>query len=205
MLNSYVPRSTMVAVDPLKGPSSDLMTCSENFRFNHNYVNRSLPKIISYLTLADSSTWKFRITIFVALSWGKVKYILTLWLVVILPGYMCHCITAHFLGLIFSISLLIIIMELHPLSNRIREFLIFDLPFCVFIHPCRIGEQWIFFGRLEGFSISCSKLHLDILFTFFSCIQLMSFSIYISYIFSILLSNAHLRHSFSSRIYLSSS
>ena len=42
-----------------------------------------------------------------------------------------------------SISLTIIIVELHTLSNRIRKFLNFALPFGVFIHPCRIGEEWL--------------------------------------------------------------
>ena len=46
----------MGAVDPLKGPSSDSMKCSESFKFNSNYVNRSCTKITSYLTLAESST-----------------------------------------------------------------------------------------------------------------------------------------------------
>ena len=56
-LNSYVPRSTMSAVDPLKVPSSVLITCSDHFEFNPNYVNTSLPNIISYLPLAETSTW----------------------------------------------------------------------------------------------------------------------------------------------------
>ena len=37
-LNIYLPKSTTGVVDPLKGPSSASMTCSENFRFNPNYV-----------------------------------------------------------------------------------------------------------------------------------------------------------------------
>ena len=46
----------MGVVEPLKGPSSALMTCLDNFRFNPDYVNRSCPKIILYLPLAESST-----------------------------------------------------------------------------------------------------------------------------------------------------
>ena len=53
---------------------------------------------------------------------------------------------------------------------------------------------------LEGFSISFSKLHSDILFTFFSCIQTIYFYIFISYIFLNLLSNTRLRHYFSSML-----
>ena len=54
-LNIYVPKSTMGVVDPLKGPSSALMPCSENLRFNPNSVNIYYPKIISYPPLAESS------------------------------------------------------------------------------------------------------------------------------------------------------
>ena len=42
----YAPKSTIGSVDPIKGPSSASMTCSENFRFNPNSVHISLPKII---------------------------------------------------------------------------------------------------------------------------------------------------------------
>ena len=45
----------MVAVEPLKGPPSASITRSESFEFNNNYVNMSLPTIISYLPLAESS------------------------------------------------------------------------------------------------------------------------------------------------------
>ena len=73
----------MDVLDPLKGSPSALMTCSENVRFNHNYVDRYRFNIISYIPLADSYTWKFHVTTFVALSADKVKYILTLRLVMI--------------------------------------------------------------------------------------------------------------------------
>ena len=63
--------------DALKGTSSASMTCSDNFKFNHNSVNRYNPKIISYLPLAES-TWHLHFAIFVALSADKVKYALTL-------------------------------------------------------------------------------------------------------------------------------
>ena len=46
----------MGAVDPLKVPSSAPITCSEKLRYNPNYVNISLPKIMLYLHLAESST-----------------------------------------------------------------------------------------------------------------------------------------------------
>ena len=67
----------------------------------------------------------------------------------------------------------------------IRKFLNFALPFCVFIHPCRIRESYIseFLVSLEGFSISCSKLNSAILFNYFSCIQVIKFWILVPYIF----------------------
>ena len=138
-LNIYVPKSTMGVVDLLKGPSSASMKWSDNFWFNHNSVNRYLPKIISYLPLAESSTWKFHVTTFVVLSAGKLKYTLTLILVVIFPVCVLHCIEAYFYRPFFT-SLTITIVELHPLSNKMQKFLNLALPFLVFIHPCRIRE-----------------------------------------------------------------
>ena len=76
----------MVGVDPFKRPSSALMDLLDNFIFNPNFVHRYLPKIISYLTLVESPTLQFHNTVFVALSSGKVKYILNCELVVILPA-----------------------------------------------------------------------------------------------------------------------
>ena len=69
----------MGVVDPLKGPSYDLMTCSENFRFNPNSVNIPHTKIILYLPLTGSSVLQFHITKCFALSAGKVDYTLTLY------------------------------------------------------------------------------------------------------------------------------
>ena len=42
------------------------MTLSDSFKFNPKAVNRYQPKIMSYLTLAKSSTCKFHITLFFA-------------------------------------------------------------------------------------------------------------------------------------------
>ena len=61
------------------------MTWSDNFKFNPNYVNIYLPKIISYLTLEESSIWHLHITTFVVLSYGKLKSTLTLIFVVVRP------------------------------------------------------------------------------------------------------------------------
>ena len=130
----------MDAVDPLRGPSSVSMTLSENFKFNPKAVNISLPKIMSYLPLAKSSTCQFHVMIFIALSLVNVKYIQTFRLAVIIPACVCHCITASSLGVIFVISLTIKILELNPLSNMLRKFLNFAQPFRVFIYPCRIWE-----------------------------------------------------------------
>ena len=123
--------------DTFKGLSSVSMTCSENYIFNTNAVIISVTKIILYFPLAESSTWQFHVTIFVALSSSKVKYILTFILVEISPTYVCHCITTSFLWLSFFISLLITIVELHTLSNMILRFLNIALTLQIFIHPCR--------------------------------------------------------------------
>ena len=156
-------------VNPFKVPPSASIQCSKNFRFNPNYFNRFIINIMSYFLLSYSSTWQFHVTIFVALNSGKVKSILTLRLVVILPSCVCHYITVSLLGLSLFISLIIMIVELHLLSNKIWKFLNFSLPFCVFIHQGRIGYWWIFktFVRLEEFSISCIKyIHLFYLLHF---------------------------------------
>ena len=55
-LNSYLSKSTMGDVEPFKGPSSAPIMCSDSYRFSTNYGNRSLPSIISYLSLVESST-----------------------------------------------------------------------------------------------------------------------------------------------------
>ena len=77
---------------------------------------------------------------FLSLSSGKVNSILIFKWVVILPAWVCHCSIASFLGVSLFISLTIIIVELHPLSNSILNFLNLALPFCIYIHPCRMGD-----------------------------------------------------------------
>ena len=132
-LNMYVPKSTMGVVYPLKVPSTALMTYLEIFKFTRISVHRYRLNIISF-------TWRFQITVFVALSAGKVKSTLNLYLVVIFLACVCHCITASFSGFSFSTNLTITIVELHPLSNRIQKFLNLYLPFLLFIQPCIIEE-----------------------------------------------------------------
>ena len=91
----------MGVVNPFKVPSSALIQCSKNFRFNPNYVNIFIPKIMSYLPLADSSIRKFHGMTFVELSSGKVTYISTFILLVIIPTLVCHLIISSLLGLRF--------------------------------------------------------------------------------------------------------
>ena len=71
-LNPYVTISTIGFVYPSKVPSSTSMTLSENFKFNTKAVKRYLPKTMSYMPLAESSTWKFYTMVFIALISGKV-------------------------------------------------------------------------------------------------------------------------------------
>ena len=66
-------------------------------------------------------------------------------------------------------------MELHPLSNRIRNVL------------------FIYFAHLGRLIISCRKFHLAIFFTLLSCIYIILFRF--SIIFKISYSSARLRHS----------
>ena len=111
----------MGVVAPIKGPSSALMTCSGNFIFDPNYVNRYHPKIISYLPLVDSSTGYLHVTAFVALSAGKVKSTLTLMSVVIFLSCLCYCIGAYLASFFvdsFWTSLPNTIIKLHPLYNK---------------------------------------------------------------------------------------
>ena len=103
-LNWDVPKST-IGVDPFKVPSFALVMWSDNFIFNHNAVNISLLKIISYIPLSETSIWQFHVTIFVALNSGQVRYILTFIFVVILPACVCHCITESSLVLRFLLAL----------------------------------------------------------------------------------------------------
>ena len=106
----------------IKCPSSALMTCSEKFRFNTNSDYIYIPKIISYLPLAESSKLHFYVTTFVVLRTGKVNSILTLKLLLMFPPCVCHCITASFSEHSFSTSLLNTILELNPLSRILRKF-----------------------------------------------------------------------------------
>ena len=111
----------MGAVDSFKDPSSDSVICSKNYIFNYKYDNRYLPKIILYMTLVDPSTWKYHVTISIALNLGKVKYISTFYLVVIFTACVFQCIKTSSFILIFFISLLITIVELYPLYINIQK------------------------------------------------------------------------------------
>ena len=87
----------MVAVDYLKGPPPPPMTCSEFFKFITYAVDRYLPKIILYLLLVESYTRNSHTTTLVSISSGKMKFVLTFRLVVILTDCVFHCITSYFL------------------------------------------------------------------------------------------------------------
>ena len=138
--NINIPKSNMGVEELLKGPSSVLMTCSKHFRFDHNYVNRSFPKIILYLPLAKSSTWKSHVTTFIAKSGSKLESILTLGVVMILLSCVLHCIKESVSRRSISISIPIKIAGIHQLPNKMQMFLNFASPFLVFIHSCRICE-----------------------------------------------------------------
>ena len=127
-------------VYPFKGPPPASMTRLEKFIFNNNDINIYLSMIILYLSLSESSIWNSHVTISVALNSGKVKSILTSRLVLGLPSFVCHCITAYVLVLSFIIILLINTAEKNPPSNNTWKLVHFSFPRSVFIHPCIIGE-----------------------------------------------------------------
>ena len=61
---SYIPLWTMI-------------TLPENLRSSPSAVISSLPRIMLYLPLVDSSTWYFHVTIFFVPNFGRQKYTFT--------------------------------------------------------------------------------------------------------------------------------
>ena len=125
---------------PLYGPSPPIMTFLENLRSSPNVVIGSLPRIISYLPLVDSSTWYFHVTILVQLNSGKKQSIFTFFKAVNFPFWVSQIFFAASFYLSFDIRLPITIFELLPMSNIIRKFFNFALPLRLFIQPCSIAE-----------------------------------------------------------------
>ena len=78
----------------LYGPSPPIIELSENSISSPSVINRSLPRIISYLPLVDSLTWNFHVTILVALNSGKQKSTFTLFEIVNFPGWVYHTVFA---------------------------------------------------------------------------------------------------------------
>ena len=126
--------------NPSYGLSAPIITFSSNLRSSLNAVSSSLPRIISYLPLVDSSTWHFHITILVALNNGNQKSMFIFFEVVNLPSWVSCIVFADYFDLIVDVSLPITTIELLPLSDIIWKLLNFSLPILVFIQPCRIGE-----------------------------------------------------------------
>ena len=82
--------STMGDKHPLYFPFPPIMAFSENLRSSHSVVSRSLPRIVSYLPLVDSSTWHVYVTISVALNYGKQKTMLPFFEAVNFPAWVSH-------------------------------------------------------------------------------------------------------------------
>ena len=76
-VNFLLLTSTKGAKHPLHGTSSPMMIFSENLRSSTSAMSRSLPRIISYPPLVDSYTYRFHVTIFVALNSGKQESMFT--------------------------------------------------------------------------------------------------------------------------------
>ena len=130
---------TISVVELLKGLSSASMMRPENLKFNPYSVNKYSHNIISYLPLAESSLWHFRVMSFIALSLDKVKIHFNLKIsinITSLHGPFHHII---YLWQSFLTSLPNTIVEQHTISNRILKFLNLSLPLRVFINPYIIG------------------------------------------------------------------
>ena len=121
-------------------PSPPIMMFPENLISSPSAVNRSLPRIISYLLLVELSTWHFHDTILVALNSGKQNSMFAFCEVVNFPAWVSHVVSVEFFGLNFYVSLPITVVELLPLSNRIRKSWNNYLPLQVFIQTCSIVE-----------------------------------------------------------------
>ena len=117
-LDSYVTRSSMDTIEHLKVYHLILWHV-ENFGFIPNGVNISLPNIMSYLPIAESSIWWFHVKVFFVISSDKSKSSLIFRYVVILIAFMFHCTIESFSGLIVYIGLFITFVELYSLSNKI--------------------------------------------------------------------------------------
>ena len=150
------------------------MTRLENLCYDPKWISKYLPKIIWYLPLVDSSMWHFHVTIFVALNSGRQNSTFTFFEVVNFLDCIFHVVFVVLICLSLYVSLTIKIVELIQLSNSIWNFLHSAHPIQVFIHPCGIGEYWLFlvFALLVGSERFGSTLHyfivLIILFFLFS-------------------------------------
>ena len=148
------------------------MTRLENLCYDPKWISKYLPKIIWYLPLVDSSMWHFHVTIFVALNSGRQNSTFTFFEVVNFLDCIFHVVFVVLICLSLYVSLTIKIVELIQLSNSIWNFLHSAHPIQVFIHPCGIGEYWLFlvFALLVGSERFGSTLHyfivLIILFFF---------------------------------------
>ena len=78
----YFLTSTIDAKHPSYGPLPPDIMRLENIRSNTREVCKSLPRIMSYLTLAESSILHFHVVIFVALNSGSQNSTITFFNVV---------------------------------------------------------------------------------------------------------------------------
>ena len=142
-------------------PSPLIITLSENLICSPSEVSRSLPKIMSYLLSSDSSTWHFRVTVFVALSYGRQKSTFAFFGVVNFLYWVSHVVCYSSFALSCDIILSTTIVEILPLFKIIWNIFNFAFPLQVFIQLCRIGEGWLFldFAHFLAFKILDIKLH----------------------------------------------
>ena len=92
------------------------MTWSDNFKFNPNSVNKYFPKIISYLPLAQPSTWHFHVMKFVVINARRL-----LWSIYV-PHVQCRSATVKICRVatwVYWNQLLLIYVLLHLLVSPI--------------------------------------------------------------------------------------
>ena len=146
------------------------MTCLEHSKLNTKDVIISLPKIVACLILVKPSTWHSCVAIFVDLDCGRYKINFTLWSVLILLACIFYFFTAYFLIFSFDIIFTITVFNYSIIFKNDKLF--FTPAFIYTYSYDRVIMRFYIFSRLEGCSISCSKIHYNIPFSLLlSCIS----------------------------------
>ena len=84
--------------------------------------------------------WHFHITIFAVLNSDRQKSTFAISEVVSFPALFYHVVVDEIFFLSCGVNLLIMVVEIIPVSNIIQKLLNFDFPLRVFIQPFIIGK-----------------------------------------------------------------